>query len=199
MVRRILIALFFCGLFLCEFAPHAAAEAGLKPGDEVQITVWQDPKLNRKVVVGPDGWISFPLAGHIRAGGLTPGAVENILKSRLQKKYTGQLDVTVSLAAVNKGDEKEKEKPRIYVSGEVLRPGPYEYRPHTDIAQALALAGGVGPFAAPQRIQVHRKIRGVNSIFSFDYNAYRAGTDTLDNIDLRPGDIIIVPERGLFE
>ena len=105
--------------------------------------------------------------------------------------------MTVSLAGVN--PEQEDKKPRIFVTGEVLRPGTYNFRPHTNIVQALALAGGVGPFAAPQRIQVHRNIRGVDSIFMFNFNAYRSGTDTTDNINLRPGDIIIVPERGLFE
>jgi len=57
----------------------------------------------------------------------------------------------------------------------------------------------LGPFAAKQRIQLHRKIDGVDSIFIFDYYAYTSGTNTADNINLRSGDIIIVPERGLFE
>jgi polysaccharide export outer membrane protein len=65
--------------------------------------------------------------------------------------------------------------------------------------QAIALAGGLGPFAAKQRIQLHRKINGVDSIFIFNFNAYVVATDTADNINLKSGDIIIVPERGLFE
>lgn len=201
MVRRVLAAFLFCGLFLCAFAAPAAAQA-LKPGDQIQISVWQDPKLDRTVVVGPEGWISFPLAGHIRAGGRSAQALENILKSRLKEKYSGELDVTVSLAAVNTDTQKEEDKPRIFITGEVLRPGPYVWRPQTNIVQALALAGGVGPFAADRRIQVHRKIKGVDSIFLFNYSAYQSShVETADNlnINLRPGDIIIVPERGLFE
>jgi polysaccharide export outer membrane protein len=65
--------------------------------------------------------------------------------------------------------------------------------------QAIAQAGGLGVFAAPQRIQIHRKVRGVDSIFLFDYNGYQAGTNATDDINLRAGDVIIVPERGLFE
>ena len=65
--------------------------------------------------------------------------------------------------------------------------------------QAIALAGGLGPFAARQRIQLHRKIAGVDSIFVFNYNTYLSGTQTDDNINLQSGDIIIVPERGLLE
>ena len=102
-MRVLLALLFFCGFLTSAFAQVEP----LHPGDTLQISVWQDPKLDRKVVVGPDGMISFPLAGHIKAGGLTPQALENVLRSRLQKNYTGQLDITVSLADVNKEEEAE--------------------------------------------------------------------------------------------
>jgi polysaccharide export outer membrane protein len=65
--------------------------------------------------------------------------------------------------------------------------------------QAISLAGGLSPFAARQRIQIHRKVRGIDSIFVFDYNAFETGRIATDNINLQGGDIIIVPERGLFE
>ena len=192
--RALLVLLFFCG-----FVTTAAAQLEpLHPGDKIQISVWQDPKLDRTVIVGPDGMISFPLAGHIKAGGKTPQALEDVLRGRLQKNYSGQLDVTVSLAGVNPEEEAET-KPKVYITGEVLRPGPYVIKPTINVMQAIALAGGLGPFAAKQRIQLHRKINGVDSIFLFDFNAYASGRDTAENINLRSGDIIIVPERGLFE
>jgi polysaccharide biosynthesis/export protein len=197
MVRIFLILLAFFASYVCGFVTRASAQV-MHAGDTIQISVWQDPKLDRTLVIAPDGWISFPLAGHIHAGGLSSAALENILKARLKKSYTGQLDVTVSLAAVNREEEADT-KPQIYITGEVLRPGPYSITRRINVAQALAIAGGVGPFAAQQRIQVHRRIRGVDSTFLFNYNAYKSGTDTADNINLRPGDIIIVPERGLFE
>ena len=192
--RALLVLLIFCG-----FATSASAQLEpLRPGDRIQISVWQDPKLDRTVIVGPDGMISFPLAGHIKASGKTPQALEDVLRGRLQKNYSGQLDVTVSLADVNK-DEEAESKPRVYITGEVLRPGPYVVKPPINVMQAIALAGGLGPFAAKQRIQLHRKINGVDSIFIFNFNAYVAATDTADNINLKSGDIIIVPERGLLE
>jgi polysaccharide export outer membrane protein len=129
---------------------------------------------------------------------MEPQAVESELRARLQKSYTGPLDITVSLAAVNKDDE-DTTKPRIYITGEVLRPGPVLIKPRINVMQAIALAGGLGPFAARQRIQLHRKIAGVDSIFVFNYNTYLSGTQTDDNINLQSGDIIIVPERGLLE
>jgi polysaccharide export outer membrane protein len=192
-MRVILTFLLFC----CSLT-GALAAGTLKPGDAVHITVWQDPKLDRTVVIGPDGQFGFPLAGHIRAAGRTPEAVERILRSRLEKKYTGDLDISVTLATVDPA-ALEDVYPKIYITGEVLRPGPYSIRSRTTIAQAIALAGGVSPFAARQRVQVHRQFRGADSIFLFDYNAYQYGHVETDNIDLRSGDVIIVPERGLFE
>ena len=81
----------------------------------------------------------------------------------------------------------------------MLRPGPYLDRPRINIVQAIALAGGLSPFAAGQRIQIHRKINDVDTIFTFDYNAFQSGRDAVDNISLQGGDVIIVPERGLLE
>src|ERR1035437_4523325 len=103
-----------------------------------------------------------------------------------------------ALADVNK-DEEAETKPRVYVTGEVQKPGPYILRPSTNVVQALTQAGGPGIYAASRRIQIHRKIQGADSILLFDYNAYQAGTVSTDNINLRSGDIIIVPERGLLE
>ena len=193
-MRALLALLFFCGFLTSALAQLEP----LRPGDTLQISVWQDPKLDRKLVVGPDGMISFPLAGHIKAGGLTPQALENVLRTRLQKNYSGPLDVTVALGDVNK-DEEGETKPRVYVTGEVPKPGPYILRPGTNVMQAITQAGGLGQFAARQRIQVRRQIQGADSIFLFNYNAYEAGTKTSDNIHLQSGDIIIVPERGLLE
>jgi polysaccharide export outer membrane protein len=195
-MRVVLSLLFFCGLLTSALAQVEA----LQPGDTLQISVWQDPKLDRTLVVGPDGMISYPLAGHIRAGGITAQALENIIRSRIQKNYTGQLDVTVSLAKPNETAESET-KPKIYVTGEVLKPGPYTIRPGTNVVQAIALAGGLSPFAARRRIQVHRKIDGADSIFIFNFKAFEVGVDATKNINvnLRAGDIVIVPEQGLLE
>jgi polysaccharide export outer membrane protein len=193
-MRLLLACLFFCG-----FLTGAMAQVeSLHPGDSIQISVWQDPKLDRKLVIGADGMISFPLAGHIRAGGLTPQALEQVLRRRLQKNYNTHLDITVSLAAVNP-EEQAALTPKVYVTGEVLKPGPYDIRTSTNVMQALALAGGLGPFAARKRIQIHRQVGGMDSTYLFNYDAYVAGTKTDDNINLRPGDVIIVPQRGLFE
>jgi polysaccharide export outer membrane protein len=186
-------------LLFCTCATNALAQAEpIQPGDTLQISVFQDPKLDRQVVVAPDGMIAFPLAGHIKAGGITPQSLENLLRSRLQKNYTGKLDITVSLAAVNPSEASDT-KPRVYISGEVLKPGQYPAKPAINIAQAISLAGGLSPFAASRRIQIHRQVNGADTVLLFDYKAFQAGSNVADNIPLRSGDVVIVPERGLLE
>lgn len=191
--------LFLVLLVLCGVAPSAYAAGPLHVGDKLQISVWQDPKLDRTVIVAPDGTIAFPLAGHIHAAGHSPEHVERVLRSRLRKKYTGKLDITVGLAAVNQ-EQQALTQPKVYVTGEVQKPGAYPIDPpKTSVMQAISMAGGLSPFAARERIQVHRQIRGVDSIFTFDYNAFESGRKPTENIGLRRGDIIVVPERGLLE
>jgi polysaccharide biosynthesis/export protein len=193
---RILLAL-LCVVFLTT----GAKAQTLKPGDSVSISVLQDPKLDRTVVVDPMGEIAFPLAGHIRARGLTPLALENVLKNKLKNNYKDEnLDITVAVAHAPKEIPEEDLKPKIFITGEIIRPGSYVVRQKTTLMQAIALAGGVGPFAAKNRIQVRRRAPGGDeTIFMFDYRAYEAGSDLEGNITLRAGDVIMVPERRLFE
>jgi len=174
----------------------------LKPGDTLSISVLQDPKLDRSVVIDPNGQIAFPMAGHITANGLTPQRLERVLKSRLQRNYkdAGDLDVTVALANAARPDIPEDDlKPKIFITGEVLRPGPYPIRQATTLVQALSIAGGLGPFAAKKRIQIHRGTGADETIFHFDYKAYESGLGLDSNIQLQAGDVIIVPERGMLE
>jgi polysaccharide export outer membrane protein len=190
--------LFFLMLLLgCWSTAKAQSRAALQPGDVVSITVYQDPKLDRQVLVGPTGMISFPLAGQIRAGGLTPAELEGVLKARLKGRFTEEPDVTVSLVVLKPLEEDLK--PKIFITGEVLRPGPFVMQNRLNVMQAIAVAGGFSPFAAKKRIQLRRKIDGVESIFVFNYEDFFYGNNFENNISLRAGDVIIVPERGLFE
>ena len=190
---RILIFL----ILLCMGSPSFAQ--AIKVGDNLAISVMQDSKLDRTVVVDPSGQIAVPLAGHFRVSGLTPQAVENILKEKLRNNYKDEsLDVTVSLLAV-KDIPEEDLKPKVFITGEILRPGSYVVRQKTTLMQAISLAGGLGPFAAKRRIMVRRRSPAGEDIFMFDYRAYEAGQDLEGNINLRAGDVIMVPERQLFE
>ena len=128
---------------LCLVVWNAPASAqSLKPGDSLSITVLQDPKLDRNVTIDPSGEIAFPLAGHIRARGLTPLALENILKSKLKNSYKDEnLDVTVAVLSAPKDIPEEDLKPKVFITGEVIRPGSYVVRQPTTLMQAIALAG----------------------------------------------------------
>ena len=194
-MRTVLLA-----LMMAIFATPTFSQT-LKPGDTLSITVLQDPKLDRNVVVDPLGEIAFPLAGRIRARGLTPLAVENMLKAKLKPNYKDDaLDVTVALVSAPKDIPEEDLKPKIFITGEVLRPGPYVVRQPTTLMQAISLAGGLGPYAAKKRIQVRRRAPGGDeTIYVFNYRAYEAGADLEGNIGLRAGDVIMVPERGFFD
>jgi polysaccharide biosynthesis/export protein len=174
-----------------------ASAQELQPGDSIAISVYQDSKLDRQVVVGPTGFISFPLVGQLKASGLTPQALEKALRSKLRDKYTGGLDITVALIASAKQDEEQK--PRFYVTGEVTKPGPYVLRPGTTVMQAIAMSGGLGQFAARKRIQIRRRVAGAESTLIFNYGAFESGADVKGNIELQADDVIIVPEKSFWE
>jgi polysaccharide export outer membrane protein len=192
---------FVIALFILGLGTLAASAQTLRSGDTLSITVLQDPKLDRSVLVDPNGEIALPLAGHIRARGLTTQALENVLKSRLKDNYTdGRVDVTVALTAASQREPFEEDlKPKVFLTGEVVKPGSYVVRQRTTLMQAIALAGGLSPFAAKTRIQVRRRMPGGETIFAFDYRAYEVGGDIEGNIVLRAGDVVLVPERGLLE
>src|SRR5262249_21281567 len=99
---RILLALL---LLLCAFSTGAHAQA-LQAGDTLSISVYQDPKLDRQVVIGPTGMISFPLAGEIPASGLTPGPLVENLKTKVEKKITRDPYITGAPGRVKQPGEK---------------------------------------------------------------------------------------------
>jgi polysaccharide export outer membrane protein len=181
--------------FVMVFGPAIAQDASytLQPGDTIEVSVLQDPNLNRRIVIGPDGNISFPLAGHLQASGLTAQQLEKTLTNKLKKNYQTPPQVTVLLSGTS-----ENTANKIYVTGEVNRPGPYPMSPGTSVMQAIALSGGLGRFAATSRIQIHRRTGGQDQVFLFDYDAFESGKNLGGDIPLEPGDVIVVPEKGLF-
>ncbi len=190
---RIYLAL-MCLILSCVHV-SASDDYRLQSGDTISVSVWQEPKLDRQVMVRPDGVISFPLVGHIRAAGKTLPRFERELSKRLQGKYTADLDVTVSLVSVDKGSSESI----VFMTGEVNKPGPFELTRRTNVMQAIAIAGGFATFAATSRVQVHRQVNGENVIIAFDYDDFTSGRDVAGNVTLQAGDVVVVPEKGLFE
>jgi len=188
--------------FLLMIVAKVLAAYQLQPGDVLTISVWQDPKLDRQVVVAPDGRISFPLVGQIRAGGLTIDRLESALARRLQDNYKEKLNVTVGLlrqALESPEPEPEIVGQDIFVTGEVKQSGRFNVTKPTTVLQAIALAGGLDIYAAKGRIVIQRKLNGEDVLIPFNYRAAVNGRDPWSNIYLRDGDVVVVPERGLLK
>lgn len=195
-MRQFLLALMVTILAV----PSAFAQVGayqIQPGDTLDLTVLEDPELNRQLLVGPDGRVSVPLAGTIQAGGRTVETVENIIAERLAPNFAVRPSVFVGLSSVVDDPLLQQ----IYVLGQVGEPGVREIEPGTNLLQAISLAGGFGPFAATRRIQLRRMDpqTGQERLFIFNYDAVERGGAINSMITLREGDVIIVPERRLFE
>ena len=181
-------------------APMALAQASgytIQPGDVLAVTVLEDETLNRETLVLPDGRISVPLAGSIRAGGQTVESVERAIADRLASNFAVRPNVFVSVVTV---DEDGQTFP-IFVLGRVGEPGAVEVEPGTTLLQAVALAGGFDRFAATKRIQLRRRDpqTGQEQLYLFNYNAVERGAAIQSMITMREGDVILVPERRLFE
>lgn len=181
-------------------APMALAQSSgyrIQPGDVLAITVLEDETLNRETLVLPDGRISVPLAGSVQASGNSVEAVERTITDRLASNFAVRPSVFVSVVSV---EEAEETFP-VYVLGEVNAPGAVEVEFGTNLLQAIALAGGPDRFGATKRIQLRRRdsATGQEKLYIFDYNAVERGGAIQSMIALREGDVIIVPERRLFE
>jgi polysaccharide export outer membrane protein len=194
-MRQVLLAL----LTLVLAAPMALAQAAgyrIQPGDVLSVTVLEDETLNRQALVLPDGRISVPLAGTIRASNQTVESVEKTIADRLASNFAVRPNVFVSVTTVN---EDGLTFP-IYVLGRVSDPGLREVETGTNLLQAVALAGGLDRFAATKRIQLRRRgADGQEQIFVFNYKAVERGAAIESMITMREGDVILVPERRLFE
>ncbi|HMR51751.1 MAG TPA: polysaccharide biosynthesis/export family protein [Amaricoccus sp.] len=192
--------IFLAALVALLTAPFALAQSAgyrIQPGDQLAITVLEDDTLNRQVLVLPDGRISVPLAGTVRASGQSVESVEKVIADRLASNFAVRPSVFVSVVSV---DETAGTFP-IFVLGEVPNSGAVEVEPGTTLLQAIALAGGPGRFAATKRIQLRRTdpATGQERMFLFNFKAVERGGAIQSMITLREGDVIIVPERRLFE
>lgn len=152
--------------------------------DVLAVDVWKERELTRTVEVRPDGKISLPLLNDIQAAGLTPMQLAANITTGL-KKFVTDPQVTVIVTKIN--------SQRVYIIGEVTRPGAYPLLPGMDVLQALASAGGFTMFANTKKIYVLREQDGKQERFPFNYKDVVKGKHTAQNIVLRAGDQIVVP------
>ncbi|HEX7012166.1 MAG TPA: polysaccharide biosynthesis/export family protein [Steroidobacteraceae bacterium] len=168
------------------FAPAHAQQSGytVKPGDVLEISVWKEPDLQRTVLVRPDGAFSFPLVGEVDARGKTVSELNKIVSDRLSR-YIADAVVTIAVTEV-RGN-------KIYVIGQVNRPGEFIVNPSVNIMQALSMAGGMTPFAATDQIIVLRGQGKNQTAMAFRYGDVVRGRRLETNIELQAGDIVVVP------
>jgi polysaccharide export outer membrane protein len=152
--------------------------------DVLDINVWKEPDVSRTVPVRPDGKISLPLLNDVQAAGLTPAQLAAQVTDSL-KKYVTNPQVTVIVTVIN--------SQRVYILGEVTRPGAFPLLPGMSVLQALSSAGGFTQFAKVKSIFVRRVENGKESKYPFNYREVISGKKPEQDILLKAGDTIVVP------
>lgn len=162
-----------------------AADSGsyvIGPEDVLYIYVWKEDNLSRSVPVRMDGMISIPLVDDIKAAGLTPLQLKELLLAKL-REFVDTPDVTVIVTEANSY--------KVYVQGEVRTPGVIRLRTETSLVQVIVLAGGFNEWADKKKITILRKEGGKDSRIRANYKKIIDGDE--QDIILKSGDIIIVP------
>ncbi len=167
-----------------EAKSASAEEYRIGPQDLVRIDVWKEPDISRTIPVRPDGKISLPLMNDVQAAGLTAMELAGSIREGLSKYITSP-QVTVTVTEINSR--------RVYVTGEVMRPGAQPLLPNMTALQALTSAGGFTQFARTKSIYILRNEDGKQVKHPFNYKAVLDGKHPEDNIQLQPGDVIVVP------
>ena len=152
--------------------------------DVLRIDVWREDQLTRTVPVRPDGKVTLPLLNDVQAAGLTPIELAGVISEQL-KKFITNPQVTVSVTEINSR--------RFYVTGEVSKSGAYQLLPHMTVLEALAGSGGFTAFARVKSIYILRMQDGKPVKIPFNYKEAIRGKKPEQNIELEPGDTIVVP------
>jgi polysaccharide export outer membrane protein len=152
--------------------------------DVLDINVWKEPDVSRIVPVRPDGKISLPLLNDVQAAGLTPAQLATQVTESL-KKFVTNPQVTVIVTVIN--------SQRVYILGEVTRPGAFPLIPGMSVLQALSSAGGFTQFAKVKSIFVRRFENGKEVKYPFNYREVISGKKPEQDILLKAGDTIVVP------
>jgi polysaccharide export outer membrane protein len=156
----------------------------VKPGDELNVSVWGEADLNLPVLIRPDGGFSFPLAGDLRAAGKSVEQIRVEISERLAK-FIPNLVATVTVTAINGN--------RIFVIGQVNTPGSFVMNPRLDVMQALSVAGGTNPFAKVDEIRILRRTAAGQAVLPFSFTDVAKGRNLDQNIVLESGDVVVVP------
>lgn len=172
-------------------APAPAAAMPVTPAgyvigtdDVLSIVFWREKEMSLDVAVRPDGRISLPLLNDVQAAGLTPPELRERLTEEA-KRYIEDPNVTVIIRQINSR--------KVYVTGEVGKPGPYPLGGPTTVLQMIATAGGLHEYADDKNIVVMRTENGRVVAYPFNYRDVTKRRNLKQNLELKPGDTIVVP------
>jgi polysaccharide export outer membrane protein len=155
------------------------------PEDVLGILFWREADFSGDFAVRPDGRITLPLIGDIVAAGIAPSALKEQIQAAAAK-YLTEPNVTVVVRQINSR--------KVFITGEVARPGSYPLTGPRTVMQLISLAGGLTEFAKTDGISILRQEEGRTRAFTFNYKDVAQGRSVHQNIQLQPGDTIVVPE-----
>ncbi len=153
-------------------------------GDQLQIMVWKEQDLSQNMAVRIDGRISMPLIGDVEAAGKTIAVLTRDLEKRFSEVVT---DPSVSVMLI------QSKSWRYYIVGKINQPGEFPIDFPITVLQAIAKSGGFAEWAKTEDITILRQMDGREKIIKFNYDALTKGNDLAQNINIKPGDTIIIP------
>src|SRR5476649_1340907 len=157
-----------------NYVAAATAKPRLQSGDKIRVTVYGEDKLSGDFEIDPSGLVSLPLAGTVKAAGLTQIELETELSRKFRTEYLRNPKVTVTIASFRP----------FYILGEVAKPGEYPYRSGLNIISATALAGGATYRASKSTVLIQRM--GESGMKEYPMSS---------NVPVLPGDLVRIPER----
>jgi len=188
LLQRVIFLVVLLAINALAFADSTSVykveEYTVQPGDVLGVSVWKESDLQLDVVVRPDGGFSMPLIGEIDTAGKTIESLRRELADKLQNYIS---DAVVTVFA------KQLFGNRIFVIGQVNRPGEIVLNSQIDVLQALSKAGGMTAFAAEDEVKILRREGGKQKVFTFEYSEVETGNSLDKNIILKSGDVVVVP------
>jgi len=166
--------------------PNTAVPKGfvIGPEDVLGIHFWRDQDMSGEVTVRPDGMITLPLVGDIRAAGVSPAVLKDQIEKAASRLLTGP-NVTVAVKQIN--------SLKVFITGEVSKPGPYPLTGPRTVLQLISVAGGLLEYEDKDNILVLRSVNGQQKSYKFRYSDVARGKSLEQNIELQPGDTVLVP------
>jgi polysaccharide export outer membrane protein len=160
------------------------ADYVIGPEDVLGVVFWRDQEMSGDVTVRPDGMVTLPLIGDVQAAGLKPEALKDQIQTAAAK-FLNDANVTVVVRQINSR--------KVFITGQVATPGAYPLTGPRTVMQLIALAGGLNEYADSKNISIMRVEQGRTRSFRFNYKDVAKGKNLQQNIQLLPGDTVVVP------